>query len=317
MTGDQAGGRGGPRHVLVTGGCGFIGSHVVDALLGAEHRVRVLARRPERARPLLAQVDYRLGDFRDRALLGAALEGIDAVFHLASTTVPSTADLDPGADVRENLEGTLGLVETMLEHGVQRLLFLSSGGTVYGIPENVPVAEDHPLRPIGSYGIVKAAIELYIDMYRRTRGLAPVIIRPSNPVGSRQGRIGVQGVVATMLDRIAAGREIEIWGDGSVVRDFFDVRDLAELCVRAGTSAREGTYNAGSGVGTSLADLLEIIRHVTGTEIVPRFRPARLTDVPVAILDCSRARQDFGWVARRSLHEAIDGAWSWSRSLPR
>lgn len=297
--------------VLVIGGNGFIGSHIVDALLRMGHTVRVFDRHPEYFRALLPAVDYHYGDFRDRMSLAGALIGIDAVFHLVSTTFPGTADLDPKADVRENLIGTLELVETLLGLQITRLLFISSGGTVYGVPEQVPVPETHPLRPINSYGIVKAAIEQYIESYRRTSGLSPIIIRASNPFGPRQGHTGVQGVVSTFLNRIARGEEIEIWGDGSVVRDFVDVRDLAELCALAGTSGREGTYNAGSGVGTSLNRLLEVIREVTGKEVQPRYRPARLIDVPVSLLDCTRARQDFGWAPNRSLSEGLENTWRW------
>ncbi len=151
--------------VLVIGGSGFIGSHVVDALLKAGHDVRVFGRHPEHFRPALPNVDYRLGDFRDRMALAEALSGIEAVFHLVSTTFPGTANLDPKTDVRDNLISTLELIETMLSLHITRLLFVSSGGTVYGVPEQVPIPETHSLRPINSYGIVKVAIEQYLDMY--------------------------------------------------------------------------------------------------------------------------------------------------------
>ena len=182
------------------------------------HGVRVFDRQAERFRAPLARVDYRFGDFSDRMALAEAMTGVDAVFHLVSTTFPGTADLDPKTDVRDNLIGTLHLIETMLSLNVNRLLFLSSGGTVYGIPDQVPIPETHPLRPVSSYGIVKAAIEHYLEAYRRSRGLSPVIIRASNPYGPRQGHSGVQGVISTFLSRIAAGEAIEIWGDGTVVQ---------------------------------------------------------------------------------------------------
>lgn len=300
--------------ILVIGGSGFIGSHVVDSLLAAGHGVRVFGRHPERFRAPLPQVDYRQGDFRDRMALAEALIGIDAVFHLVSTTFPGTANLDPKTDVRENLIGTLELIETMLGLNIKRLLFVSSGGTVYGVPQQVPIPEDHPLRPINSYGIVKVAIEQFIEMYRRTRGLSPIVIRASNPYGPRQGHTGVQGVVSTFLDNIANGRQIEIWGDGSVVRDFIDVRDLADLCAKAGPSEKEGVYNAGSGTGVSLNELIASIRAVTGLEVEPRYRLARLIDVPVSVLDFSKAQQDFDWMPTRSLDEGIRDIWTWKRA---
>lgn len=301
--------------ILVIGGCGFIGSHVVDALLAAGHAVRVFDRQAERFRPPLPGVDYRFGDFGDRMAVAEAVAGVDAVFHLVSTTFPGTANLDPKTDVRDNLIGTLQLVETMLGLEIPRLLFLSSGGTVYGIPEQVPIPEDHPLRPINSYGIVKVAIENYLMMFQRTRGLHPVIVRASNPFGPRQGHTGIQGVVSTFLRQIAEGETIEIWGDGSVVRDYLDVRDLAEACVIAGTSAIDGIYNAGSGTGTSLIELLDAIRATTGHAVTPRFRPGRAIDVPVSILDCSAAERDFGWRARHSLTDLLAAAWAWQMQV--
>src|SRR5271166_5741187 len=299
--------------ILVVGGCGFIGSHVVDALLRGGHVVRVFDRQSERFRPPLAQVEYRLGDFIDRMALAEAMTGVDAVFHLVSTTFPGTAALDPQTDVRENLIGTLQLIETMLSVDVNRLLFLSSGGTVYGIPDQALIHETHPLRPVGSYGIVKVAIEHYIETYRRTRGLSTVIIRASNPFGPRQGHSGVQGVISTFLRRVAAGEAIEIWGDGTVVRDYLDVADLAEICVLAGTSRHEGVYNAGSGIGTSVNEIVETIRKVTGAQFETHYKLGRAIDVPRSVLDCTRARTDFGWRPRYSLAEGIHNTWDWLR----
>src|SRR5947209_3941801 len=160
--------------VLLIGGSGFIGSHVVDKLLAYEHSVRVFDGRPERFRPPLPGVDYRFGDFGDKMALIEALTGMDVVFHLLSTTLPGTADLDPKTDIKENLIGAINLFDSMHSLHIGRILFLSSGGTVYGIPETVPIPETHPLRPISSYGIVKASIEHYLEMYRRTRGFSPV-----------------------------------------------------------------------------------------------------------------------------------------------
>jgi UDP-glucose 4-epimerase len=301
--------------ILVLGGCGFIGSHVVDALLRAGHSVRVFDRQAERFRNPLARVDYRFGDFNDHMALAEAITGVDAVFHLISTTFPGTADLDPKTDVRDNLIGALQLIETMLSLNVSRLLFLSSGGTVYGIPEQVEIPETHPLRPVSSYGIVKAAIEHYLVAYRRSRGLSSVIIRASNPYGPRQGHSGVQGVISTFLGRIAAGEAIEIWGDGTVVRDYLDVVDLAALCVLAGTSRLEGPYNAGSGVGTSVNEIVEAIRIITGAQIETLYKPGRAADVPRSVLDCTRARTDFGWIARRPLADGLQSTWEWLSDL--
>ena len=179
--------------VLVLGGCGFIGSHLVDALLRHGVGVRVFDRQAERFRPPVHGVEYRFGNFSDRMSLVEAMTGVDVVIHLISTTFPGTADLDPRTDVKDNLIGTLNLLDSMVSLGIKRIVYFSSGGTVYGVPDRVPIPESHALRPINSYGIVKAAIENYLEMYRRTRGISPLILRPSNPYGPRQGHAQAEG----------------------------------------------------------------------------------------------------------------------------
>lgn len=296
---------------LVIGGCGFIGSHVVDSLLARHHSVRVFSRHPEIFRQPLAHVDYRVGDFGDSVALASALDGADTVFHLVSTTFPGTANLDPQGDVRDNLINTLNLLDLMVAAGVKRIIFMSSGGTVYGAPDHVPVREDHPLRPINSYGIVKVAIEQYLAMYRSLHGISSLVVRASNPYGPRQAHSGVQGVISTFLQRAHDEEEIEIWGDGSVVRDYLYVADLADFCVMAAAGEHVGPFNVGSGEGHSLNDILDVIRKVTGFGISPRYKPARPVDVPRSILDISRAKTAFGWRPKISLADGVERSWKW------
>lgn len=297
--------------VLVIGGCGFIGSHIVDRLLVSGHSIRVLDRKPELFRDPLPGVEYQFGDFNNRFDVIEALAGVDAVMHLASTTFPGTADLDPVADIQSNLVGTLHLLNAMVKQNTPRLLFLSSGGTVYGPPDMVPIPEAHPLRPINSYGIVKVAIENYLEMFRRTRGISNVAIRASNPYGPRQAHTGVQGVVSTFLAKLQRGERPEIWGDGSAVRDYLCVTDLAELCVLAIESDKQGAYNAGSGVGTSLTEIVEILDDVIGRPVDPIYKPARMIDVKKSVLDVSNAQSDFGWACKTPLREGIKSTYDW------
>lgn len=297
--------------VLVLGGCGFIGSHVVDQLRALGHSVRVFDRQSERFRAPQKGVEYRTGSFGDRMAVIDALSGMDAVMHLVSTTFPGTADLDPRTDVSDNLLGSISLLDSMVGLGIKRILFLSSGGTVYGAPDMVPIPETHPLRPISSYGIVKVAIESYLDMYRRTRGISPIIVRASNPYGPRQGHKGMQGVISTFLGRLLSGETIEVWGDGSVVRDYLHVSELAEFCVRALCSGKGGVFNAGSGVGTSVKDIIAVMEQATGSKIQPIYRSGRAMDVPVSVLDVSRAWAEFGWRSSTRLLEGVTGTWDW------
>lgn len=296
---------------LVLGGCGFIGSHLVDSLLASGHQVRVFDRSPELFRQPLAKVDYRFGNFSDTSLLAEALEGVDVVYHLISTTVPSTSNLDPVADVQSNLISTIRLLQLMVQKQIPRIVYLSSGGTVYGIPEMVPIPETHPLRPICSYGVVKVAIENYLHMFHQLHEMQYVVLRASNPYGERQGHAGVQGVIGTFMRKIKAGEPIEIWGDGNIVRDFIYVGDLAELSVQAGMSKVCGIFNAGSGVGCSIKEIVKDLSVVTGQVINPEFRAGRGFDVPRVVLDISKARSTFGWEPQVPLMEGVTRSWQW------
>ncbi len=302
--------------VIVLGGCGFIGSHVVDRLLALGHSVRVFDRQAERFRPSLAGVEYFFGNFDDRMAVAEVLTNADVVVHLISTSFPGTADLDPKADVQGNLVGTIALLDMMVSMKVGRIVFLSSGGTVYGIPDIIPIPETHSLCPINSYGIVKVAIERYLEMYARTRGLSTLSVRASNPYGPRQAHTGVQGVISTFLRQVRQGDHIEIWGDGSIVRDYIYISDLAELCAIAVDSDHMGAVNAGTGVGLSISEIVSEIEAVTEIRITRVYRPGRAIDVPCSILDVSRARDQFGWVASIPFRDGLAETWDWVRQLP-
>ncbi|MDE4175250.1 NAD-dependent epimerase/dehydratase family protein [Phaeobacter sp. PT47_59] len=297
--------------VLVIGGCGFIGSHVVDMLLAKGEVVRVLDRRAEQFRAPLPDVEYVMCDLADTAQIYEALNGVDAVVHLASTTVPATSNLDPEADITGNLIAMVRLLEVMRQAGVRKMVYLSSGGTVYGVPQSDPMNEEHPLNPISSYGIVKVAIENYLFMEHKLHGLDYVSLRASNPYGPRQGHTGIQGLIGTHLWRLARKEQIEVWGDGSVVRDFIHVRDLAELCHRALTSGASGNFNAGSGDGASVADVVQKICDTVGGDVTPVYKPGRNFDVPRVVLDVGKAERELGWQKTIDLEQGIAETWTW------
>lgn len=240
---------------------------------------------------------------------------VDALIHLASATVPATANLNPVGDISGNLITMVRLLEAMREIGLRRMVYLSSGGTVYGPPDTPLVSEEHPLRPINSYGIVKAAIENYLHMEHVLHGLQHVVLRPSNPYGPRHGHTGVQGIIGTHMWRIARGEPVEIWGDGSVVRDYIHVRDLADLCLCALQSDATGCYNAGSGTGVSVAEIVAEIRQVVkrsgfdAPSVV--HKPGRDYDVSRVVLDISRAHHKLGWTPRIGLEEGLTETWDW------
>jgi UDP-glucose 4-epimerase len=291
--------------VLVLGGNGFIGSHLVDQLLMAGHEVRVFGHSQESFREPLTQVEYHYGDFNDKDLLSSSLEGIDAVCHLIMSSTPSSSNIDCIADVNANLVNTLQLLELMREKSVHRILYLSSGGTVYGNPNSLPVREEHALNPISSYGIVKIAIEKYLYMYRELYGFQPIILRPSNPYGARQGNVGVQGLISTILTKLQASKVFEIWGDGSVVRDYLHVEDLARLSVMALESNICGVFNAGSGKGYSINEVIELVNNIAKKSVEVEYMSARSFDVQKVILDIEQAKTQFNWKPNISLYDGV------------
>ncbi|WP_254215365.1 NAD-dependent epimerase/dehydratase family protein [Burkholderia multivorans] len=284
---------------LLLGGGGFIGTAVAEELLAAGYSVRIFDRAaamPSWWRVAGSSVEWMCGDFLDESHLARAVEGMDVVFHFVSTTLPKSSNDDPIFDIRSNVGGTLCLLNQMVKHDVKRIVFASSGGTVYGAPEHMPIREDHPTNPVVSYGIAKLTIEKYLSLYRRQYGLDTIVLRVANPYGWGQRRGSAQGAVGEFISRAMSGERIDIWGDGSVVRDYLYVSDVARAFLLAVEySGAETVFNIGSGVGTSLNELVASIEAVLGYEVDRRYCHGRSFDVPVSVLDISRARREFGW----------------------
>ncbi len=251
-----------------------------------------------------------VGDFATGQRLLEALTGVDVVFHLISTTIPSTSDADPTFDVTSNLVGTLRLLEVMETAGVHRIVFLSSGGTVYGNPRVLPVPETAPLEPICSYGVVKAGIENYLRIGAKLHGVHATALRLANPYGPGETRIGVHGVIATFFARVAAEEEIVIWGDGSVVRDYIHVDDAIGAMLTAATLDGFNLYNVGSGEGHSLTEILDIVQRISGKKAKVSFRPARAFDVQEIYLDIARITGETDWTPRIALEQGCALLWA-------
>lgn len=301
---------------LILGGNGFIGSHLVDSLLAAGHQVRVFDKYEERYRQPLQGVDYRFGDFGNRGSLSEALTGIDVVYHLISTSLPKTSNDDPAFDVQSNVIETIFLLEQCVTRKVKKVIYISSGGTVYGIPRTVPIAEDSPTDPQCSYGITKLTIEKYLALFHQLHGLEYSIVRPSNPYGSRLNPSGIQGAIPVFLGKAALGEPIEIWGDGTVIRDYIYIDDLIEgICQVAAYAGAEKIFNLGSGQGCSLQELVTIMEVVTSSALPVVFKEGRSFDIPEIVLDISRAKQELGWVPRTGIETGIRATWEFVRGL--
>lgn len=304
--------------ITIFGGGGFIGSTIADRLLRDGHVLRIFERPrvpPYRHFGPTEQVEWITGDLMSRHDVSDAIAGVDAVLHLVSTTLPKNSNDDPVYDVQSNLVATLQMLDVMVEHKVRRLVFISSGGTVYGDPVYVPVDEKHPTEPVVSYGITKLAIEKYLRMYARQGRIDPVILRVTNPYGERQRIETAQGVVGVFIHRVLSGQPIEIWGDGSVMRDFLYVQDVAEAFALAlGYRGKEHVFNISSGVGTSLNDLIGMLEAVLDVPVVRNYKPGRGFDVPVSVLSNELAKRELGWAPSVDMRTGIARTAAWVRA---
>lgn len=302
--------------ILVLGGSGFLGSHVVDIFNASGHEVTVFDRHPERFRSQLSSVHFFQAEFGNRGELEIALsKGVDVVVHLISSTLPQSSNDDPIYDVQSNLVESIALFELCVKHSVRKVVYISSGGTVYGVPEAIPVTESHSTKPLCSYGITKRAIEDYLHLFHSLYGLQYDVLRVANPYGVRQDPLRKQGVISVFLYKYLNNEEITIWGDGSVVRDYVNVVDVARACLLSASSKNSGIYNVGSGVGLSLIDLLAVLENIVGSKPSIKWLPGRGLDVPKIVLDCSHIHTELSWQPQIDLNVGLLEMKNWIFSL--
>ena len=300
---------------VIFGGGGFIGSAIADHLLQRGHELRIFERprvKPYRVFTATERVDWIAGDLSSAHDVRDAIDGADVVLHLVSTTLPKNSNDDPIYDVQSNLVATLQLLNIMVARNVRKIVFISSGGTVYGAPAYLPIDEQHPTDPLVSYGITKLAIEKYLLLYQRMYGIKAIILRVANPYGERQRIETAQGAVGVFLHRALKNLPIDIWGDGSTTRDYLHVSDVAEAFVRAiDYSGPKGVFNISSGVGTSLNELITLLETVLGKSVERRYLPGRPFDVPVSVLSNKLAQDELKWAPLISIHDGVARTAQW------
>lgn len=294
---------------LVIGANGFLGSSLVDELVRRGHDVTAFDRF-SRESVLPREVTRVAGDFLDPAAVSAVVAGHDHVFHFLSTTTPASADGDPVRDARENVLPSIHLLEACVSSGVRKVYFASTGGAIYGDHGSAAMSETMRPQPVSPYAIGKLAIEGYLSYFSRKHGLQSASYRISNPYGPRQLAGRSHGVIPTFLRHVREGRPVEVFGDGSSVRDYVHVDDAIRMVVdTVGRETAHDTYNIGSGVGTSLADLLGVVERVTGSAPAVEYRPEPTTFVHRSVLDTTRYAAEFGAVRLRSLEEGVRETW--------
>lgn len=301
---------------LVTGGAGFIGSTLVDRLLDEGHEVTVvddLSRGREenlaRARGVGDRFAFHLLDMTDPAM-GDLVARIapEVIFHLAAQIDVRVSVEDPVHDARVNVVGTVQLAEAARRAGVRRIVFTSSGGSIYGPVTDLPVAESRPVDPLSPYAAGKVAGEIYLEMFSRLYGIEWAGVAPANVYGPRQDPHGEAGVVAIFAQRLLAGRPTRVFGDGGNTRDYVYVDDVVDAFVRAATvpAAAGLRFNVGTGVETSDRQLHTLVAEAAGSGDDPEYAPARLGDVARSALDAGRAAEVLGWSPQVTIREGVE-----------
>jgi len=310
-----------PKRCVVLGGRGFIGLHLVDALLARGDDVRCfdLPNKVPMMKRYLCDPHFESysGDLVSENDLTEALLGCDVCYHLISTTLPKSSNADPIFDIDTNLLGTVRLLTIAVKCGVGKVIFVSSGGRVYGEPTQLPILETHSTDPICFYGITKLAIEKYLRLFQHLYGLDYTVLRIANPFGERQRTQASQGVVAVFMGKVLRGEPVEIWGDGSVVRDYIYIADVINaLLVSSDYSGSEHVFNIGSGRGHSLNEVLDAIEKITGLVAIRCNTPSRVFDVPASVLSIERARYALGWSPQVNFDDGLRRFFEWIKGHP-
>jgi UDP-glucose 4-epimerase len=308
------------QHILVTGGNGFIGSYLVDKLASLECQVTVLDLFPRPYDDVPQGVDYFQGDLQDLRTIQKIIEDqqIEVVYHIAWAKIQEKGLKDPVNEVQINLIPSINLLNCCREAGVKRVIFMSSGGAVYGLRQKLPIKESNPTNPINAYGISKLMVEKYLQMFYHLYGLEYVILRPSNPYGPRQNPFRHQGVVTVFIYKALMGEPVTIFGDGEIYSDYFHIADLTRGLVASKDvefDPLNTIFNLGGIKPYTLNELVKKIELVLGLKIEVVYDKMRIFDVPQIHLDSSLAKSRLNWEPTIPLEEGIQHTAKWLRGL--
>jgi UDP-glucose 4-epimerase len=305
------------KRCCVVGGAGFIGSHLVEALLSTGREVTVLDKRRVSKGAFAPGVRYIHGDYGKSEALDAALGDAAEVVDLAYATFPKTSYENPVGDILHNLPPSVRLLEAAGRATVRKMVVVSSGGTVYGKAHRIPIDEDHPTHPISPYGITKLALEKYALMFHQLRDLPVVVVRPANAYGEGQRPFIGQGFIATAMGAILLEQAIVVFGEKGTVRDYVHADDVARGIIAALDKGRPGSaYNIGSGIGRSNCEVLEAIERLVGTagfRIRIKTEALRTFDVPINVLSSEKLHKLAGWEPKVTWENGLSRTWDWVR----
>ena len=304
------------QSIAIIGAGGFLGKHLTKSLSSQIYDLRCFDHN-------LIGIDktegiqWIEGDISSSSLI-EAINGCSTVIHLASTSTPSTADKNISEDAKKNIQSSLHLFDQCAASGVKRIIFISSGGTVYGSPDIIPTPESAPTYPITAYGVTKLTIEKYLDIYLRQKDIDYRVLRVSNIYGPLQTAQNGQGVIASFLSKIINNQPIEIWGDGSITRDYIFVDDVIDAIISCiEDDGAHKIFNIGRGKGTSLNKIIQLIETTIGVKVQKKLKPGRKVDVKTNILDCSLANEQLKWHPQTSLADGLKETYTWIKNICR
>lgn len=295
------------KNILILGGAGFLGINLCGFLLGKGYNVIIYNRESnglKKARELFRDAEVYVSDFQCEDNWDTILDNIDVVFHLISDSNPANKNVS--SEFSHNVMPTISLLEKIKEKNI-KIIFFSSGGTVYGLPKSLPIEESHPTDPISPYGIQKLCIEKILEYYGRTYGLDYRILRISNPYGAFQNPNSNQGVIAVFMAKMLQKQKIQIWGDGSNIRDYLYVDDLLAACEKIiGYSGAYRVFNISSGMGISLQEIIELIQQRLECIADVEYIPGRVQDVSANVLSYGLAEHELYWHPKVDIKTGID-----------
>lgn len=298
------------HQILLLGGGGFLGQALAQALLNNGYAISRLDSRPMHS---MREHDHVfVGDLANPDFTGPLVRNCDTLIHLASATTPSTSAASPSMEAQANIVPTLRLLELAQQTDLRHLIFISSGGTVYGNPVRLPAMESDPLTPLSYHAAGKVALESFLHTYQHLSDKVVTILRPSNLYGPEQPLRSGFGIIRTMLENVRTGQPLTIWGDGQNVRDYLYIDDMVTACcqlIERGCDSE--TFNVGAGIGTSINRLHQIIEKLVGGSIPVQYLPARSLDVRAITLDSSKLIRATGWAPAVNLEEGIARTWKW------
>ena len=307
------------QEVLLIGGMGYVGRRLQQPLMTAGYRIHVIDRRaPDEKEE--RDIEFHGCLLSDESILRDVLPRCATVFYLASDSVPATTARRPSQEGERNLLPFLKFLDIFQDYSHTHLVYLSSGGTIYGNPESIPVHESSPVAPISYHGAGKAAIESFLHVCSNQCDSRITIIRPSNLYGPYQPYVPGFGVIRSMMEKLRRNAPVEIWGNGEIIRDYLYIDDFVAACLACmqfeKPQKRYRTFNVSSGQSLSISQLCDVIEAVTERRLKRVYLPGRAIDVKSVILDYSRIKKELGWQPVVGINEGLKRTWQWMKKLP-